>query len=181
MNAKDTDLEKVFTQACKDMPMRNPRHAWPAISDKMDAKRARFLRPVPALCTVAVLLLILAAFPQVRAGAQEMIRKLFSVKYSLTVGRYKTEGVLVSPDGKENIINTPDGKVAMRIETAGENEIKVSAKVYTAQGEKIANPKMITRKDKGGYMGISRAGGGNIFTLTITPTEGGVYKAGIKK
>ncbi|MFA5162210.1 MAG: hypothetical protein WC421_08180 [Elusimicrobiales bacterium] len=183
MKPDNAELEKVFMEFCKDAPMHEPRPAWPEIADKLcnGARRGFAPRFAPALCVAAACLLLLFALPQVRAAAGEIMRRLLSVRYSLVMGGYRTDGALLFPDGAEKVVRTPHGKTVMRMEPMGDNAVLISAKVYDARGNIVSSPKLASLKNVEAAMTVCPGSGKPCFTLSITPEDTQSYKVRVVK
>jgi len=104
------------------------------------------------------------------AADNQVLSLNYSMDYSLVVAGHKTDGKIVTPEGKENSVELPNkGKLSLKITSVNANDVKISVKAYDAQGKVIAKQVVDTQKDKEASISVNNYAV-KVCALTVTPT-----------
>ncbi|MDD2773185.1 MAG: hypothetical protein PHP45_05765 [Elusimicrobiales bacterium] len=177
MTVSNTEMEKFFSELCKNAPMHEPRPVWPAIAARLGRGEKTAVRKLvfAAACAVSVAVL-LAVLPGLGRTAADVARRIFNCAYSFGIGgREAGKGTFLLLDGGASSMEFPDGKIEASVASHEGNAVLITAKVYRkdASGglQLISRPKVLTLKGREAMIAIGDGNGRQLFSLKMTPSE----------
>ncbi|MFA5162755.1 MAG: hypothetical protein WC421_11000 [Elusimicrobiales bacterium] len=119
---------------------------------------------------IAAAALLAAGLCAMRAGAGggADISLNYSLEYSLVAGGHKAKGEIATPEGRENIVELPNGKLSMRISPTNADSAKIDVTVYDAHGNVEAATAVTARKDREASVSLKNYAV-EICALTVKP------------
>jgi|GEM_PF-5957804 len=177
MTVSNTEMEKFFSELCKNAPMHEPRPAWPAIAARLGRGEKTAVRKLvfAAACAASVALL-LAVLPGLGRTAADVARRVFNCAYSFGIGgRESGKGTFLLLDGGAGSMEFPDGKIEVSAVSHEGNAVLIRAKVYRrdASGgfQLVSRPKILALKGKETMIAIDDGTGRQLCSLKMTPSE----------
>lgn len=178
----EKNLENAFNRLCAGAGPTKSRDLWPEIRRRtVAAGAARPRRRVLlAAATAAAAFVVILSLPGVSRSIMTRLAKLFSSKYTVSVGGTEYKGVLVSVEGERRELKAGDRFIQVKVSSVDERAVKVELRVYSRERELLSKPTIVSATGK--PLEIKVTGGGTAdFMFRMVPMEKqpGVYGASV--